>query len=57
MTPKEQAEFDQNQASLMAVLPSMIWQFFNKLKEEGFNESQALILASTYLQNILNGPK
>lgn len=50
MKPKEQAQFDQDVALMLANLP-MLWRgLFLKLIEEGFTEAQSLDLTKAFIQ-------
>jgi len=38
---------------LTSTLPSSLWSFYNDLRQNGFNEQQALTLTNTFLNNLL----
>jgi len=55
---KMRADFDQGIAAMMELWPPMWRQLFDRLKEEGFTEQQAMDLLKTYiLSQGVNGVK
>lgn len=42
--------FDESATALVRTLPGFLWSFYTALCEEGFTESQALLLTAEYLK-------
>jgi len=56
INPGDQAEYDQNSATLSELIGSMWWQLFCNLRKQGFNAEQSLRLVSSYIQATCGKP-
>ncbi len=57
MTPKEQAQFDQDNEDLAQTVPVMTWRLYAGFKAEGFTPQQAFALCSEWVFGLAGGKR
>ena len=57
MTENEIRQIDEASTAISRTIPSMLWNFYQALIVQGFDEAQSLELTKTYLGETLNGNK
>lgn len=55
--PSKLAKFDQALEELIQTWPSMLWRFNEGLKEQGFNQNEALLLTMEYMKQLMGQGK
>ena len=50
---QQNAEMDQNITTVAEMYPRLWWALFDKLKEQGFTEGQAIELVKEYIRTTL----
>lgn len=53
--PKHLAEFDQATAAITEAWPPFLWTFYQRLRQQGFEDTQAFMLTVRLLEGMIAG--
>lgn len=57
LDPKKAADFDQARAELIECIPPLLFSFYERLKKEGFSDTNAMALTRDYLTAMIQRGK